>query len=193
MFRSLKNDALYRESRRQRDCDGSVARRKRPKSSTTNDRSRNARVSDWIEYEYETLCLVHGIGADVPVPVARVGNAVLMEFLGDAEAPAPRLCDVRIDPRDAQRLFDQILWNIELFLTCHRIHGDLSAYNVLYHDHDIRIIDFAQAVDPRHGDAARSLLERDIDRVGSYFARYGVTSDACETAARLWSDYLTGA
>ena len=51
----------------------------------------------------------------------------------------------------------------ELSLAHDRIHGDLSAYNVLYWRGAVTLIDFAQAVDPRHNDELYTLLERDID------------------------------
>jgi RIO kinase 1 len=66
--------------------------------------------------------------------------------------------------------------NIELMLACDRVHGDLSAYNVLYAGPgEIRIIDFPQAVDARFNSNALMLLERDIGNICAY---------------SLWSRYL---
>ena len=80
--------------------------------------------------------------------------------------------------------------NIELWLACDRIHGDLSPYNMLYWDGAITIIDFAQAVDPRYNPAVGELLARDIARVCQYFTRFGVESDASALASDLWQRYL---
>ena len=55
--------------------------------------------------------------------------------------------------------------NVELMLAYDRVHGDLSAYNVLYRDGEVRIIDFPQAVDPRFNSNALYLLERDIEHL----------------------------
>ncbi|HEU5368843.1 MAG TPA: RIO1 family regulatory kinase/ATPase, partial [Ktedonobacterales bacterium] len=94
-------------------------------------------------------------------------------------------------------LFDRVLRNIELFLACDRVHGDLSEYNILYWPDArgaVTIIDFAQAVDPRYNlDDVFDLLARDIARVCRYFARYGVQADAEALAIDLWTRYLTGA
>ena len=81
---------------------------------------------------------------------------------------------------------------MELFLACNRLHGDLSAFNILYWQGRATIIDFAQAVDPRHNPEIYPVLERDVERVYRYFARYGVVADPGAIAAGLWADYMGG-
>jgi serine/threonine-protein kinase RIO1 len=153
-----------------------------------------AQVTNWIEYEFQTQRLLSEAGADVPCPWAQVGNAVLMDYVGDAEDAAPLLREVDLPREEAQPLFDAILRNIELFLACDRVHGDLSEYNILYWQGAAKIIDFAQAVDPRYNsDDVFDLLARDIERVCRYGARYGVEADAEALAVDLWTRYLTGA
>lgn len=195
MFRSLRNDAIYRESREWRDERGRALNepRRRRSSSKKTGRWRSQQVSSWIEYEFETQRLLYEAGADVPKPLAQVGNAVLMEYIGeDAGEPAPLLREARLDPKEAQPLFEQVLRNIELWLACDRIHGDLSEYNMLYWQGAITIIDFAQAVDPRQDSAVYALLARDIERVCRHFARYGVSSDPAALADDLWTRYEGG-
>lgn len=193
MFRSLKNDAVYRKSRLQRDRDGQVLRGNRGKhggSAARNERGRAAQVTSWIEYEHETQSLLYASGALVPKPIAQIGNAVLMEYIGDLDEPAPLLREVTLPDEAAPRLFAEVLQNIECLLTCHRIHGDLSEYNMLYWQEQIFLIDFAQAVDPRYNIAIYDLLERDIERVCRYFARYGIEADAQDLAHDMWRRYL---
>jgi RIO kinase 1 len=192
MFRSLRNDAVYREGRAQRDERGRPLRDRRRKRGTGSERGRAEQVSAWIEYEYATQSLLHDAGADVPRPLAQVGNATLMEYFGDEDGPAPLLHHADIPPEDAQRLFDRLLWNIERFLACDRVHGDLSAYNILYWEGRATIIDFAQAVDPRHNPGLFALFARDIDRTYRYFARYGVVADPAALARDLWRRYQGG-
>jgi RIO kinase 1 len=194
MFRSLSNDALYRHGREQRDQDGRVLRggRRQRGNLKNTQRGRSAQVSSWIEYEFETQRLLYAAGADVPQPLSQIGNAVLMDFVGDADEPALRLSEVDLPREQAQPIFDGLMRNVELALACDRIHGDLSAYNVLYWQGAATIIDFAQAVDPRHNQELYALLERDIDRLGRYFARYGVVSDSSALAADMWTRYLCG-
>jgi RIO kinase 1 len=193
MFRSLSNDAVYRESRQQHDERGRVVRDgRRQRDGKHSQRGRAQRISSWIEYEFQTQRLMHQAGCDVPQVLAQVGNAVLMEFIGDADTPAPRLHEVALRREEAYPLWERLLRNVELSLSCHRIHGDLSAYNILYWQGKLWIIDFAQAVDPRHNHDVVALLERDIDRIYRYFARYGVRADPAALAAEMWARYLCG-
>ncbi len=194
MFRSLSNDAIYRESRSQHDQDGRIVRddRRGRGAGKKSGRTRSSEVSSWIDFEYRTQQLLYGAGAVVPQPLSQIGNAVLMEYVGDVDEPASHLQQVRVPRDEAPRLFRNLMRDIELFLAHDRIHGDLSAYNILYWQGNVTIIDFAQAVDPRHNPEVYPLLERDIERVCGYFARFGVTSDPHALAARLWSRYMGG-
>jgi RIO kinase 1 len=191
MFRSLKNDAIYRQSRVQYDEDGRVVRtnQRGHASRKGSEQGRASRVSSWIEYEYQTQSLLYDIGANVPKPVMQIGNAVLMEYIGEVGAPAPLLREVTLSQEEAQPLFERIMHNIELCLAHNCVHGDLSAYNILYWQGAISIIDFAQAVDPRYNADVLSLFMRDVERVCQYFARYGVMADAKELARDLWMRY----
>ncbi len=192
MFRSLRNDAVYREGRARRDERGRPLRQHRRQRDTDSERGRAEQIAAWIGYEFATQQLLHAAGADVPRPLAQIGNATLMDYVGDADGAAPLLHHVDIPPEEAWGLFDRLLWNIECFLACDRIHGDLSAYNILYWEGRATIIDFAQAVDPRHGEGLFALFARDIDRTYRYFARYGVVADPDALARDLWRRYQGG-
>lgn len=196
MFRSLSNDAIYRESRTQRDMDGRIERGSRGGRAAGNaratERGRAAAVRAWIDFEWATQRRLHAAGADVPRPYSQLGNAMLMEYVGDAEEPAPQLRQVELAPEEARPLFERLLRNVELFLQCGRIHGDLSAYNVLYWQGQITVIDFAQAVDPRHNPDIFPLLARDVARICDYFAPYGIAADPAAIAIDLWTRYLGG-
>ncbi len=193
MFRSLRNDAIYRFSRVQRDEQGQAEHgnsRRGSAATRKTERGRAAQVASWIEYEYQTQRLLYAHGANVPRPFAQIGNAVLMEYIGAVGDPAPRLSDVMLAQEEAQPLFECILRNVELALSHGRIHGDLSAYNVLYWQGSVTLIDFAQAVDPYHNSDVFSLFARDIERTCQYFARYGVNRDAHELARRIWTYHM---
>ena len=131
-------------------------------------------------------------GADVPQPWAHEGNAVLMGYVGDEETPASHLREAALDGGEARPLFDLLIDNIRLFLACNVIHGDLSAYNILYWEGQITIIDFAQAVDPRTGTESMNFLYRDVERLCDFFRPFGVDASAGAVAARLWDDFMHG-
>jgi RIO kinase 1 len=71
-----------------------------------------------------------------------------------------------------------------------RVHGDLSAYNVLYWNGQATIIDLPQAVDPYANPEAFFLLHRDIERLCEYFDRYGVKSNPGQITRDLWARYI---
>jgi RIO kinase 1 len=195
MFRSLKNDVVYRKSRAVRDERGRVVRGDRGwrGASKNTERARAAKVTNWITHEFETQRRLYEAGADVPYPLAQIGNAILMEYVGDKEEAAPLLREVDLPREEAEPLFQAVLRNIELFLDCDRVHGDLSEYNVLYWQGKVTVIDFAQAVDPHYNsDEVFSLLVRDVERVCRYFARHGVCVEPETLSLDLWTRYLTG-
>jgi RIO kinase 1 len=70
------------------------------------------------------------------------------------------------------------------------VHGDLSAYNMLYADGALRIIDLPQAIDARSNANARALLARDIANVCAYFASQGADAEPGSFAAELWELYM---
>jgi RIO kinase 1 len=114
----------------------------------------------------------------------------LIEFVGQAGQPAPQLREVRLSPAEAERLLEHALRNIEIMLSCNVVHGDLSAYNMLYSDGHLRVIDLPQAVDARTNRHARSLLIRDVANVCGYFAAEGADATPGEFAEELWDLYL---
>ena len=191
MFRSLRNDAIYRQGRVQHDEDGRVLRNSRryAKHRKGSEKGRAAQISSWIEYEFETQRLLYENGVRVPRPVFQMGNAVLMEYIGAVDEPAPLLREVTLTQEEAPPLFEGIMNDIALCLAHDRIHGDLSEYNILYWQGSAVLIDFAQAVDPQQNAAVFPLLVRDIERVCRYFARFGVIADASELATEMWTRY----
>ncbi len=69
------------------------------------------------------------------------------------------------------------------------IHGDLSAYNILYWEGKITLIDFPQVSNIETNSNAYFILERDITRTCEYFARQGLHRDAAVIMDRLWQRY----
>jgi RIO kinase 1 len=129
-------------------------------------------------------------GADVPRPLKTGPNVILMEYVGDATLAAPLLCEVSLDRAEARALFERLVNHIEIMLAQHVVHGDLSAYNVLYWEGRVRIIDFPQMVDPRQNREAFAIFRRDVERICGYFARYGVVSQPAQLARDLWQKHV---
>lgn len=188
-LRNLKNDAIYRTGRTDLSEDGTALFREADVNAIIKRTKygEELRHTSWIAYEFKTLEILRSAGADVPKPYAMLKNSILMEYVGDDGMSAPTLNSVSLDRDEARQLFDRIILNVDLLLQNERIHGDLSAYNILYWDGDITLIDFPQVVHPELNPSAWTIFHRDITRICQYFASQGVKRDARKLAADLWT------
>jgi RIO kinase 1 len=191
MFRNLKNDHIYREGRGNLDASGNLV---------TNDGMLHAMRkrtryglellhTSWITHEYKTLQILHAAGADVPAPYATSNNTILMEYIGGEDAAADTLNSIELTTAEAKPLFERVMHNIQVMLDHNRVHGDLSAYNILYWDGEITLIDFPQAIAPQQNQNAFRIFERDVVRVCEYFSSQGVAANGREIAAKMWMDH----
>lgn len=187
-FRAMKNDGLYRLGRDEVTGEGKVIRDNRARRAMAKRTKvgQQMRSMSWIHHEYGALKQLYDAGCDVPEPVAINERAIMMAYCGDDARAAPTLHEVRLGVSEAVRLYKRIEQNLEVMLQCGRVHGDLSAYNILYDDGEPVIIDLPQTVDPLKHPDAYALLQRDVDRVCSYFRKQKVDCDAGDLMARLW-------
>lgn len=192
-FRNLRNDKMYREGRNILKADGRPAKKTdhRLMRAVNKKSSFGVQVShtSWLMHEFQTLARLHKDGAAVPEPVASSDNAILMGYVGEAARAAPTLNEVRLERNEAERLFHKVMHNITLMLQRGLIHGDLSAYNILYWEGDITLIDFPQVADSAGNTRAHFILERDVTRVCEYFAHQGVRCDPQQLTRQLWGRY----
>lgn len=192
MLRHLKNDAIYKAGRMLRDAEGKQIKGRREKLALRKKSSfgKSVDIQWWIGNEYRTQTHLFQVGANVPKPIAHQGNTILMAYIGDEYGPAPTLSEVRLPQDEAKPLFQRVMDNVALMLDNHLIHGDLSAYNILYWEGDIYLIDFPQMVEARHNPHAYELLERDITRVCEYFSGFGIKNDPIALTRDLWEPYM---
>jgi RIO kinase 1 len=194
MFRNLRNDAMYRHGREilvgggrpaGRDS-GYIERAIRNKSAF----GQQAAHTSWLLYEFTAMERLYQAGGAVPRAIHASDNAILMTYHGDRAMAAPTLNSVALEAGEAERLFREALRNVELMLRHNLVHGDLSAYNMLYWEGEITIIDFPQVVNLETNPRARRILERDILRTCEYFAAQGVDCDPEAIAAGLWHRFV---
>ena len=192
-FRNLRNDFTYREGRANLSGTGSIIKGNegRVMRALAKKSSYGAQVAhtSWIMHEYKTLDRLYALGAAVPKPFAVNENCILMDYCGDDRRAAPALNEIDLAREEALPLFTEVMRNIELMLKQGLIHGDLSAYNILYWQGAVTLIDFPQVTNSKNNRQAYNILQRDITRVCDYFQRQGVARDADEITDLLWEEY----
>ncbi|KAG9842765.1 serine/threonine-protein kinase RIO1, partial [Aureobasidium melanogenum] len=147
-----------------------------------NKSDNRAMVKVWAEKEFRNLRILHAAGIPCPDPLYLRQHVMVMSFLGNKKGwPAPRLRDVDFqlptEEENAARwreMYIQLLGYMRImYQTCRLVHGDLSEYNLMYHQGRIFVIDVSQSVEHDH---PRSLefLRMDIKNISDFFARKGV-------------------
>jgi RIO kinase 1 len=193
MFRQLRNDKLYRQGRVTLKADGKAVKKSDQRVMRALGKKSAFGVqtahTSWLMYEYKTLQLLYSMGAAVPEPLAAGENAIMMEYCGNAQLAAPTLNTIVLAPEEPEPLFNETLRNVELMLQHNLIHGDLSAYNILYWEGYITLIDFPQVTDSHANTEARFIFERDVTRICQYFASQGLERDANAIVDVLWEQY----
>ena len=164
--RSFKNDQVYRDGRFIGDARMEKAIQQRSRTGL------NVQQALWILHEYVQLWELYEAGVPVPKPAvgpglnecAKAGRVVLMEFIGDETGvAAPRLSDVRLSEEEAEDAFAQSLDIMVALLKLGKIHGDYSAYNLLWWEGRVIVIDVPQMVNIAENKRAPELLEQDVE------------------------------
>ncbi len=192
-FRNLRNDAMYREGRHLLAAeDGRPQAIKRRDERVARAVKKNSafgaqvRHTSWLMYEFSALQLMHAAGVPVPRPYGVGENAILMEYVGDEQLAAPTLHEVQLEPHEPGPLFERTREGIAVMLQEGLVHGDLSAYNILYWQGEIKLIDFPQVIYTQGNPSAQIVFKRDVRRVCQYFGRYGIQANANLLAEELW-------
>ncbi len=189
MLRNLRKDHLYREGRSDLDIEGReiLDERMQRAMHKHSDYGMELLHTSWIGHELKTMQILYEAGVDLPRPYTSGVNAILMDYIGAPDLPAPTLNTVTVDLDEAQSLFERMLQNIDRMLACQRVHGDLSAFNVLYWEGELSLIDFPQAINPEENRNSYRIFERDVRRICEYFTRQGVISHPSKLARELWT------
>lgn len=188
MLRSLKNNHVYRLGRAVLDESGHEVVDMGMLKALHNRSvyGEQIHLQSWIAYEMQTIQRLYEAGSDVPQPYEMGENAILMEFIGDEGSPAPTLNTVQLRPDEVEPLYERCVKNIEIMLANDIVHGDLSAYNLLYRAGEITMIDFPQVISATSHPSAWQIFSRDVRRVCEYFTHQGLQCDPARLAAGLW-------
>ena len=127
----------------------------------------------WASKEFKNLKRAYKVGLSVPEPIYVKNNVLIMEYIGFGSIPAPKLKEIRA-PKDPINLLNEVLnFMKDLYQKANLVHGDLSEFNILYHNQKPVVIDISQAVTVHHP-KAEVYLVRDITNIFNYFEKIGV-------------------
>ncbi len=180
-FRNLRNDAMYRQGRAVLTDEGRAAKatdtRLMRALGKKTEFGQQVQHSSWLLYEYTTLQALFAAGCAVPEPYAVAENAILMGYVGEETRAASTLIELVLPKAEAQKVYEQVKESLAILVGMGLVHGDLSAYNILYDGEKPTIIDLPQVVRFDQNENAEAIFLRDLTRLCDYFRRCGVSCD----------------
>jgi len=166
--RTFKQVSSYTEGRNQTRN----TRDKRAMSKKTTY-GRGLLEEGWHEMEFRALRAAFDAGVRVPEPYFLYEDVLFMDLVVDENgAPASRVADFSYSPEQATRLHLEIFLQVKRLLETGRVHGDLSAYNVLMSASGPTLIDLPQVVEVASNANAAQILRRDLRNVTEHLARF---------------------
>ncbi len=137
--------------------------------------NRRKLILAWASKEFRNLHRYHEAGIRVPKPIAHHKNIIVMEYIGDATAPALELRDVALE--DPAEVAETVLGFVKAGYTkAQLVHADMSEFNILVKGDELVLIDVGQAVLIEHP-MSMDFLKRDLVNIARYFKRYGIDVD----------------
>ncbi|KAI9099826.1 serine/threonine-protein kinase RIO1 [Phlyctochytrium arcticum] len=131
-------------------------------------------VKIWAEKEMRNLKRLYAARIPCPEPLLLRMHVLVMGFIGDKHGwAAPRLKDAEgmIEGGMMRDLWVQCVRDMWIMYNrCKLVHGDLSEYNILYHEGQLYVIDVSQSVEHDHPHALE-FLRKDCANVVAYFRR----------------------
>ena len=130
-------------------------------------------VKVWAEKEMRNYRRIYQSGIPCPRPILLKTNILVMEFLGSEGWPSPRLKDATLSEKRLREAYVQcIMITRHLFQRCKLVHGDLSEYNLLWHNNQVYVIDVSQSVESDHP-SALDFLRKDASNINDFFRKVG--------------------
>ncbi len=185
--RSFQQRVQYQEGRKVR---GSREQRAITKASKFGRKEQEAA---WKNTEVDALYRLADAGVRVPAPRGYYNGVLVMELVTDAEGhSAARLGEVELTAAQAREYHAFLVRQVVLMLCIDLIHGDLSEYNVLVGPDGPVVIDFPQVVSASGNNAARKMLQRDVNNLTLSLG--GVAPELLSThyAEEMWALYEKG-
>ena len=178
---TFRNDAVYREGRQFRKTRD---RRAVERMSAHGKRLLQAR---WTGHEHDVMAELWAKGLRTPYPVSYGDDVFLMEYVGDRDGAAPHLARARLGPAQLRSAYDQLVEGLFVLTGAGWVHGDLSAFNLLWWEETLWFIDLPQAMELASNPQGIGFVHRDVVNVCGWFRQRGLDVDA----EQLFADLLT--
>lgn len=175
------NDARYREGREFRKS------RDRRAVERRSAYGRRLMQDLWTGQEHQIMTQLWHAGMRVPYPIAFADDVFDLEYIGDRQQAAPQLHAAGLEPAQLAAAFDQLVDGLRCLTSEGFVHGDLSAYNLLWWHDELWFIDFPQTIDLAANLQGLEFLHRDVANVCTWFTRKGHSVDPDEVFAELLS------
>ena len=116
---------------------------------------------------------IHSANIKTPQPILLKGHVLIMEFLGTNGWPSPRIRDASLSEKKLREAYVQtILIMRHMYQRCNLVHGDLSEYNLLWHNNEVYVIDVSQSVETDHP-SALDFLRKYASNVNDFYKKVG--------------------
>ncbi len=185
--RSFKKAVQYQEGRKIRNSRRQRAMEKRSKFG------RDQQEEVWQRAEVDALFQLAAAGVRVPKPYGLFGGVLLMELIVGADGDvAPRLNDISMSAEQAIRDHATLMNYVLRMMFVGLIHGDLSEFNVLQDAEGPVIIDLPQVVNAAANNSAKSMLQRDVENITQYYARFAPELAQTHYAEEIWELHENG-
>ncbi len=154
---------------------------------------RKEQEAAWKNTEVEALYRLVDAGVRVPRPRGYFNGVLVMELVTDADGhSAARLGEVELAPDQARGFHRYLIRQVVKMLCIDLIHGDLSEYNVLVGPEGPVLIDFPQVVSASGNNAARRMLQRDVNNLTLCLGRVAPELLSTHYAEEMWALYEKG-
>ncbi len=185
--RSFKKAVQYQEGRKIRNSRRQRAMENRSKFG------RDQQESVWQKAEVDALYRLAEAGVRVPKAYGLFGGVLLMELITGADGEvAPRLNDITMSEEQAVKDHATLMNYVLRMMCVGLVHGDLSEFNVLQNEEGPVIIDLPQAVNAAANNSAKSMLQRDVDNITQYYARFAPELADTHYAEEIWELHEKG-
>ncbi|WP_436936373.1 serine/threonine-protein kinase Rio1 [Halovenus marina] len=134
-------------------------------------------VLAWVRKEFANLRRAREANVRVPEPIAVERNVLVMEYIGTETGRAKRLTEVEIE--NPETAYEVVREYMRRLYSAGLVHGDLSEFNIVFHEGQLVIIDLGQAVTVHHPNSDE-FLDRDCENVANFFARQGIETDGSQ-------------